>query len=275
MYIGRVVGVGLTEEGKPAVVYGVSGRSPGSMARVAHRYPTRVFIGSSLTTKPYDKLTELDKDALRAFSRLGWYNSDSKAGEISRELVRELSLEEMGILRKQIEDERLIFYDGIKTDVFGAVVSNGRHTRGIHRSYDVEGILRHWGPELDGPDKTPYTPRIAGLAELGFDHADLGITSRPREVTMFTSDMVPGYIDGLSTYDPDPDKPNEIVINYSPSLLELPAKGETSQELADALYKWMDPKFVVCTAAAVHHGKWDLAVRNRTEAQKLKNMNFM
>ncbi len=45
VYLGRVVGVGHAKDGKPAIIYAVSGRSEASKARKATLYPTRVHIG--------------------------------------------------------------------------------------------------------------------------------------------------------------------------------------------------------------------------------------
>ena len=58
----------------------------------------------------------------------------------------------------------------------------------------------------------------------------------------------------------------KIVISYAMPFLNLPASGETAQQLADSLYEWGDKNLVVCAAAAVWNGNgWDLAVKNLHE----------
>lgn len=45
VYLGRICGIGLTEEGKPILLYAVSGRSEASKERKARRYHDMVHIG--------------------------------------------------------------------------------------------------------------------------------------------------------------------------------------------------------------------------------------
>lgn len=260
-YLGRIVGVGLTKDGKPVCVYAVSGRSGSSKARKTHKYPTRVFIGSSLTKKPYDKITAEEKSGI-----VKYLDGSSPYSDVSY-LIKDLTEEEKKIMRDQINNEQFIFYNAIKTVYNLGVVSNGLHTNGIARGNSIEGVLEWWGPELDGPNKTPYTPRIACAAEGRY--LELGIVSRPEKINktsifeMFNSEN--GIIHGLSTYAGNQNAPREIVINHEPKLLELPAEGLNAKQLADDLFNWVDRDFVVCTAAAVYdrtEDKWNLATRD-------------
>ncbi|MFH0832839.1 MAG: IMP cyclohydrolase [Candidatus Aenigmatarchaeota archaeon] len=258
VYLGRIVGVGFTKEGKPVCVYAVSGRSDSSKARIAHKYESRIFIGSSLTRKPYDKISNAEKNLIKG------YLSGSIPYQNVSLLVKELNEIEKKTLEDQIKGEEFIFYNGIKVKKSIAVVSNGVHTEDILNTNDLHGVLKKFGPELDGPNRTPYTPRIGGLVD--YCGMPLGIISRPSEVEILGSSYQSGSIEGISTYAGNPASPRDIVINHEPKLLELPAEGKTAQRLADDLFDWMDKEFIVCTAAAILtkpvNGKWELAVRN-------------
>jgi len=270
VYLGRIVGAGSTKNGKAAIVYAVSGRSEGSKARTAHLYPRRVFIGSSLTKIPYDKITEIQKAIIKQY-----LDGVARYAAVSS-WVKDLTDNEKPILKKQIEDEQFIFYNGIKTPMYHycGIVSNGLHTADIVRTHYIDQVLLKWGPELDGPNKTPLTPRIAGYVVSGGKgvkdiYYDLGIISKPKEPKVSMSIKAkPGLIQGLSTYAGNPNSPAEIVINHDPELLTLPAEGITAQQLADDLFDFVDKEFVVCTAAAVYNPKterWEKAVRNLHE----------
>jgi hypothetical protein len=267
VYLGRIVGAGSTKNNESAIVYAVSGRSEGSKARTAHLYPTRVFIGSSITKIPYDRITEIQKASIKQY-----LDGVARYAAVSS-WVKDLTDNEKATLKKQIENEQFIFYDGIKIprDSYCGIVSNGLHTEGIARTHYIDKVLLKWGPELDGPNNTPLTPRIAGYVldnGIGVEgiYYDLGIISKPKEPrVMMSIKAKPSLIEGLSTYAGNPDSPAEIVINHDLKLLTLPAEGITAQQLADDLFDWVDKKFVVCTAAAVFDSKtekWILAVRN-------------
>lgn len=243
LYIGRTLGIGLTKEGREAVVYAVLARSEENKIRIAERYRTRVFIDSPLLKTPVEELTEGKRE----------------------------------VLEKQKAQAEFIFYNGISVHIGGyppfAVVSNGKHTDSIAKRYKgssddsptvVRHVLNRWGPELDGPNKTPQTPRIAGLLEVGLTEYTLGIVSKPGEAKVFAEQLNKG-IKGLSTYAGNPNNPREMVINHNPSLIALPAEGKTPQQLADDIFDWVPRDFVVCTAAGVwnpERKKWELAVRN-------------
>lgn len=240
-YLGRVEFVGATKKGEEATIYGVSVRSEPNKARIAVPFRTRVYIGSSLENKPPKMLTDAERE----------------------------------IIRQQHEQAHLIFYDGIIAsnglyDTF-AVVGNGRHTRSVRQQLmkgaDAEEAIRHvlnrWGPELDGPNRTPQTPRIVGVTDEYIEQCTLGIISAPGNPITFSEPICHGHFYGLSTYAGDPNDPRKMVINHSPKLLESDFDGETAQELAEQLYVRLGKDLVVCTAAAVFDGKrWEFGVKN-------------
>lgn len=245
VYLGRIEGGGLTKEGREVVLRAVTVRSEKNRIRIAEAYPSRIYINSPLFRKPYGELTQEEKE----------------------------------ILREQQEQAENIFYNGIIAprviypDYSFAVVGNGRHTDSIvgryRRSSDThEIVIRHvlnkWGPELDGPNKTPQTPRIAGMVGVGTPEYTLGIISRSGEAKTF---VVPhdGTIRGLSTYAGDPNDRMKMVINHSPSLITLPSEERSAKQLADDLFDWLDKDLVVITAAAVwdpNRMRWEFGRRN-------------
>ena len=241
LYIGRILGGGRTKDNSEALVYGVSARSEENKIRIGELYPSRVFINSPLFRK------------------------------------KELTQGEREILERQQTQANFIFYNAIlisQGDFLPfAVVSNGRHTNKIVNRYKrsaaktseiVKSILNQEGPELDGSNNTPQTPRIAGLLEVSSTHYTLGIVSKPGEAKVFVEQLSQG-IRGLSTYAGNPDNPRDMVINHNPRLIDMPAEGRTAQQLADDLFDWMPRNFIVCTAAAVWNSRsmrWKLAVRN-------------
>jgi IMP cyclohydrolase len=264
VYLGRIVGIGMTKDGIPVCVYAVSGRSDGSKARVAHNYPNRVFIGSSLTKKPYDQLTTIDKTQIKRY-----IDSLISYDDVSR-LVKDLSDKEKEILGKQLKDEEFIFYNAIKTKNKNGIIvlSNGVHTEDIVKGrYKLEGSLQKWGPELDGPGRTPQTPRIAAVnaADTDSNLIAMGITAKPDDVSVSYPYLERGVIFATATYAGKPDAPEEMVINYKPSLFEIKTNRTSAQDLADELFEQVDKDIVVCTAAGVWNdqdNEWNLAVKN-------------
>jgi len=242
VYLGRVVGAGYTRDGLPAVVYGVSVRSAPNKARKAMVVDTRAFIGSSLEGKT--NLTE----------------------------------EESKILARQRETAEFIFYNGIIASLGPyapfVIVGNSVHTaQTLERFIDskdgedsvVQYVLNEYGPELDGPNRTPQTPRISGLIELGTNRSVLGIVSKASEAITFMRPRKDGLIEGISTYAGEQQDPNAMVINHDHSILTLPSEGRTAKKLSDDLFDWLDPNLRVCTAAAVwnsRENKWDLDKTN-------------
>lgn len=265
VYLGRLAGAGWTKHHMRCGLYGGSGRSGFSKARLAQKYPERIFIDSSLTKKPYDQITPEEKTWITKY-----LEGDAPYSSVSS-LVKDLDEDGKKILKDQIKYEEFIFYNGIRLDGHRAILSNGVHTEDIVKDHELSKVLSMWGPELDNPDgtRTPYTPRIGAFISLPNSDVNMvmGITSEKgvSEMIFPARYQKTGIIPGISTYAGNPDAPSEIVINREPVFLELPAVGKTAQKLADDLFDWMDPNFAVFTAAALLNPKtnnWELAVRN-------------
>lgn len=253
-YIGRVVGVGATQDGNPVLLYGLSGRSPSSRARKA------VVHGSRVAIEPYGEMTPEQK----------------------------------------AEADRLI-YDAIATTgpqhwkgflPFG-VVSNGKHTRSIYRkewaqvdagnyAFDPAAVmlgktLQRWGHEGKVGDRY-NTPRIAGLIELnpatGHEYHTVGIitdkTKYPHNVAVVP--VIKGQANLISTYTGASTEPEAPRFNnfLEEIIRKTRIEGKTVQQLAEEMYEFMDPDFVVASAAAMYVPSkdtreigWKLAVKNK------------
>lgn len=248
-YIGRVVGVGATQDGNPVLLYGLSGRSAPSRSRVAKIHGNRVAI------EPYGDMTP----------------------------------------EQQAEAARLV-YDAIATTgpkhwqgfIPFAVVSNGKHTRSIYRkewsdvnaghyAFDPAGILlgkilHRWGHEGKVGDRY-NTPRIAGLIELnpdtGHRYDVLGIVTDkshyPNNVAVVPK--TEGLANYISTYTGESAEPEAPSFKHASEMVKkIRIEGKTAQELSDEMYEFMDPEFVVSSAAALwvpKNSRWELAVKNK------------
>ncbi|MBI4167451.1 MAG: hypothetical protein HY515_00695 [Candidatus Aenigmarchaeota archaeon] len=237
-YIGRVAGVGATQDGNPVLLYGLSGRSPSSRSRIA------VIHGNRVSIEPYGEMTPEQK----------------------------------------AEASRLI-YDAIMTRANNkiGVVSNGNQTSSVLRAYlrrhdanktainAMSGALRYWGHEGRVGDRY-NTPRIAGMVVVTGNDATLGIVTAENETSpslatgFYITRGTAGY---LSTYTGDGEEPQAPKFNYIlDAVREFKIEGKTAQELAEEMYDFMDPEFVVSTAAALwvpSQGRWKLAVKNKLE----------
>jgi IMP cyclohydrolase len=246
-YKGRILGLGRTEEGSPAAVYGVSGRSEGSKTRVA-RYIDDGFI-RRVQIEPSGKMTDEQKKKAHLF----FYNA---------------ILTIPGIKYTKVPDDKGAPY---------LVVSNGVHTDTIanvtlarpERDSTLFRALELFQSEPDSLN----TPRIAGELNI-FGNAKLGIVT----VDILASDaydhdeLEAGKFKTIATYSgKDDEHPTAPVIEKGDlkSVLEdIVLKGNNATELAKSFYDSIDQKYVVCAAAAVwKNGAWDIAVKNLHEVK--------
>ena len=138
-YIGRVVGVGATKDGNPVLLYGLSGRSPPSRARIA------VVHGSRVAIEPYGEMTpeqmseaqRLVYDAIMISntSAIGVVSNGKQTGSIYR-----------GYMRKHDASGRVMKDVSVPT------------TNSINRA------LKRWGHEGKAGDRY-RTPRTAGMPD--------------------------------------------------------------------------------------------------------------
>ena len=235
VYLGRVVGIGITESGRSFVVYGVSGRSEASRQRKAVPYRTRVAI------EPLGQPTEEQRQQAALLT----YNAIKVFNGVTSE-----------------------FYYWPY-----AIVSNGRHTNSLDHvcsqrsSDDTDGFrkaLKRWGPE---PDRY-NTPRIMAVKSL-CGVSDIGLITQPNKPRIITvlDDREPrGKTLTISTYSGDTTEPEASRFSRVRDIIrKVPLRGDTAQELAESFFEWMDPQFVVSTASAVwvdEKERWQLAVRN-------------
>ncbi len=250
-YIGRVVGVGATKDGNPVLLYGLSGRSASSRSRIA------VVHGNRVSIEPYGDMTPEQK------------------AEASR-LVYDA-------MRTTGQKHRKVFLP------FG-VVSNGKHTRSIYRKewsdvntghypFDPAAILvgktlQRWGHEGKVGDRY-NTPRIAGLIELnpdtGHGYHVLGMVTDksryPNNVAVVPATK--GLVNCMSTYTGEGAEPEAPSFKHVGEIIrKIRIEGKTTQQLAEEMYEFMDPEFVVSSAAALWvpgEGKWKLAVKNKNK----------
>ena len=234
MYLGRVVGLGINNYGRPFAVYAVSGRSEGSKTR---RAVIDKYIGIKIepleeTTPEQEKMRDLIfYDAIRV-------GNGPKSGSTRY-----------------------------------VIVSNGKQTDAIsHASTcnDVRFDITQGFNRVGGAEPDEYkTPRIVGkmcLDDKKIKEAALGIVTENGVISSFIDFPRNNIAKYVSTYEGDIDDPKRIVI----SKLKIPhgefdIDGNSAQELADNMYNWMDKDVVVCSAAALYswdNERWELAVRN-------------
>ena len=240
-YFGRAIGIGLSEKEKPAVIFGLSGRSSISQKRILKikkdRYIKKVYIA------PFRE----QNDEQKKKANLLFYDA-------------------LIALENIIEEEPYI------------VVGNGIHTQAIANrtialpksENSLIGALKYFGYETD----TLKTPRMAGEIVFHKSKYPIGllgiITERQLGRHIFSTSFDDIVYDGLfkilTTYNGDAKKPKALSWKYSLGevITEDYIKGRTAQEIADSFYHWFDKEYVVGTTAAVWNGQeWEIAVNNK------------
>jgi len=226
MYLGRIISVGSTSGGRPCCAYAVSGRSISSKRRKA------VIRDEKITIEPH--------------------------GQVSEEQGCQASL---------------IFYDCIisRDDPPLVVIGNGKQVNPIFNISSAENLskimlneLKKYGPE---PDRYS-TPRIVGALKKSSINGEWA-----SYFGMVTSDKIDVDSLGiernrmvyLSTYTGKGAEPKAPQLtDIKKFLRDIDLEGDTAKALADSIFNWVDPDFVVCTASAVWMGDfWELAVKNR------------
>ncbi len=241
MYLGRVVGLGLLEDGKPFAVYGISGRSEASKAREAKIVKGEIF-GGNPDLLLYDAMVLGPERAVV---------SNGKHGEDIYE-------------RLEKRDAKVVITMGKRSGKqFLHIEKQTKKSPQLGLQLGLDSILEEWDAEPDAY----RTPRIAGVIEMDETKrfllgiaAEKGITtvsfSNPKGGKAY---LVTTYLGKEGSYDVV--SPKGFPETFE-SFFQLELPGKTPQELADNLYEWLDEKIRVCTAGAVWDGSWKAAVRN-------------
>ncbi len=237
-YIGRILGVGLTEDGRPAAVYGISGRSQSSKQR--RLILSDYILGPEVLVEPVGEMTE---------------EQTSRKAIYFYPAIRALNPKEGRKFRTFA-----VFSNGAHTaEIFGAYTADSLRNSQIYAP-TLQEILNMWGPEKDSLG----TPRIAGVC-FNIDYI-LGMVSS-RENRLWCNPLVNsdrGKIYYIHTYGGDPDIPRAADLK-EPAHRRL--KSNEPIDIAELLFDSIDPAYVVATAAAVRdeNGLWRMAVRNSIE----------
>lgn len=244
VYLGRVVGVGLTKQGDPMAVYAVSGRSSGSQARKL------IFGEGSIRTAKFipSHFSEEDKQKCEKM----W----------------------------EEQKENLLYNVTRLSGINILVVSNGYHTDKIREVISgidsceemknmMEDILLTEGPEHD-PSRTP---RIAGIVDaLGGLYFALGIVTKKGAKAVEVTPK-PGQVKLVATYQENPSTADLLGPELDSLGTEtLQMDGLTPPELAGEFMGWLasqkDGKVEVISSAGMVYNysgnAWDFkdGIRN-------------
>jgi len=241
VYRGRIVGLGLTAEGNPAALYGVTGRSESSKARKGRYFNDDWCVTRGIQIGPLGELTPEQKEKAHLF----FYTAM--------------------LAKPKHKLEGIFPY---------LVVSNGEHTDEIaelrwDNPNDATAMIRTLRKFGHEPDKL-CTPRIAG--EFTFDGtyhtAVLGIITKEQSsfqqyMPVGCKPLTNGVFKTISTYDGKDDvNPTAPIFKESIDeiILEMELNGETPQELAKEFYNALDENIRVISAAAVLiNGEWQMS----------------
>ncbi|MFH1445543.1 MAG: IMP cyclohydrolase [Nanoarchaeota archaeon] len=236
MYLGRVVFIGLTDQGIPYCAYAISGRSEASKERILK------VDGNTVKTKPLVEELTPEQEEKRD---LLFYDAIITDSGHKRAVV------------SNGEQTRHSFYAANDLIAPGSL------------SEIVYGFMKAGGPEPDDY----RTPRITGILDVldilrDYKKPDsaLGIVTENGLTARF---IVPerGEACFVSTYEGDSLEKHKIVI---PDLvvpidsIEI-GGAKSAEDLAEWTYDWLEHDFRVGTAAAVwlpYENRFDLAVRN-------------
>lgn len=235
MYLGRIVGVGLSPRGVPFAVYGVTGRSEKSQRRLARISDD----GRLVRITPIDALTP-EQEAIKDLLIYTAFRTDA-SGSV------------------------LFVTNGSQTDrMVEALQRDPRRAR----TTIVEEVLDAMGAEPDDPIRTP---RIAASIDGLTREAVLGTVTRDHAAAALPIMLKePSQALCLATYTGDDKEPAAPTFeNLRQILRPVALVGESAEELAGAFYAWLEMthgNYIVCTAAAYWNersSRWDYAVRNR------------
>ncbi len=253
---GRVIVPQLTGSGNLAASYGISGRSPGSKKRRMDVYPEegRIYVG------PLGEMTPQQVQ----FKDLIFYNC----------------------MRVRRDGNLLIVTNGAQTD---AKEKEGKPVKNFHDDFDPQdperssvAIMEDWGYESDAFVK-PWigTPRTALVRYPNSDFCVSMVTKCGDKTIAKAADYCAGPGTGMgvagkglvmSTYVGNDEYAVPWCLefqSFNRILMPIELEGETPEQLAGSLYRWMDPNYVSATAAAVLDGeKWELAAKNKWETEE-------
>jgi len=234
MYLGRIVGVGLTGNGAPFAAYGITGRSEKSKRRVARISDD----GRTIKILPLDELTP------------------------EQEKIKDLII--YTAFRTDPTGSVMFVTNGRQTDpMVEALQKDPRRAR----TTIVESVLEEMGAE---PDEPICTARIASSVDGMTREAVLGTVTRSHAATAVPITLKErGKALCISTYagdekDPAPDEFDALL----DIVRHVEIVGESAEEISSAFYAWLEetnPGLVVCSAAACWNergSRWDLAVKN-------------
>ncbi len=182
---------------------------------------------------------------------------------------------------EQFAEASRLIYDAVMTKNAGAVgvVSNGKQTGSIYRGYlkmrdanntaknAIGRALKHWGHEGKVGDRY-NTPRVAGMVDVCSNDFAIGIVTAENEKIGPWAGSVgttKGSIFYLSTYTGEGEEPQSNKGMAASTVCNI--ESRTVGDLAQEMYGFMDPDFVVSSAAALWvpgKGRWELAVKNKS-----------
>lgn len=238
LYLGRVVGVGITKHGKPFAVYGLSGRSDSSKERklVIEGHDTiRVSALGDPTPEQQAKSEIFFYPAIKTgrskeSGRYAITSNGVQTGEIEKLVKKEHTHLLLNGVRGMLDK---IGHEGLVGDEFNTPRIVGISLPDYHLGHDVLGTVNEHG------SKSYLQPRTNGRVTWlptykGGKNADR--TGYDLEVAFGLEDWMNGAM-----------------------------LGEDAQDLADDFFDMMNPDLFVSAGAAVFYkekGEWELAVSN-------------
>ena len=231
-YPGRQLFLGLTANGKPALAYLVTGRSPQSRERRGTSTENGIIMGP-IGDEPYDWLRH--------------YTAVKTDNEIGLAVVSN------GIQTEAIfETYRLLFHTGSPPEqgYMEKIMDGARYEPDSLHTPRIAGIVTNPGGEAE-------PVYILGI-----------ITDSPPAST-FQIEPEPGTLTGISTYKGDLNNPEAF--DVSSNLPKLEFKGETAEELAEFVFdissaSYQGDDIRVCSIGGIRsddNRTWNLAIRNR------------
>ncbi len=162
-----------------------------------------------------------------------------------------VSIEPTALLKGQQEAGHLIFYNALKISENKLVLGNGVHVDDIVAS-PMKAVLERSGPE----DDAYKTPRIAAVIDGKKFYLGIATNEKTSEIEIKPSS---GF-SAISTYSGSAEPKAHEFADMQSIIMRIGVAGETAQELAENMFKWLDPELAVCAAAAVFDNGWKMAV---------------